>query len=91
MTSRPIADAMRRSADQDNGQFAEVPATPHVRTTVTAVTPREGREPAVTVLWRGSNVPATYGAQFTPAVGQRVLCAYFDNQLEIIQHSVGQQ
>lgn len=92
MISRQLSDIARKVADQLTNKFADVPDSKHVRATVVGVTAREGGFPTVTVRWRGSEVIVTgYGAHYTPAVGQRVLCAYFDNQLEILHHSVGQQ
>ena len=92
MISRAVADAARRLADQRTDRFADIPDSKHVRATVVAVTPREGSTPTVTVRWRGSEIVVSdYGAHYTPAVGHRVLCAYFDNQLTILHHSVGQQ
>ena len=86
-----VARAARRNADQMTALLAEIPASRVLRATVASVTAGGAGDGTalVTVTWRGGQYEATYGAHYTPVVGHRVLCVIVDNQLEIVQRTVG--
>lgn len=75
--SRPLAAAARRLADQTSGRIEAASGGGDVVATVV-----DFSAGLVTVLWRGQNLVARgYLASYTPAAGDRVLCAVVDHQL----------
>lgn len=92
MTSRRLAQAARRNADQQSALLAFAPSV-LLHATVTTVTPgaARGGTAAVSVTWRGQQILVNgYNAGYTPGVGDRVLCGVVDNQLDIICPLAGQ-
>ena len=89
--SRQVIRAARRNADQQTARLAEIPSVRMLRATVASVAPGGAGDgnAKVWVTWRGEVLEATYGAHYTPVVGHRVLCVIVDNQLEIVQRTVG--
>lgn len=88
-----LAAAIRRNADATSDRLADIPAARLLRATVTDVVPNGASDgnALVRVTWRGQELTvADYGAHYTPAVGHRVVCALLDDQLTVIQRSIGQ-
>lgn len=84
MTSRELARAARRFADQQTGRIADLPTTRSLIVTVSDVTGA-----VVTVNWRGQDLVATaVCASYTPATGDRVLVQLIENQLVVIDRLV---
>lgn len=84
MTSRELARAARRFADQQTSRLSELPSLRGAVATVTAVSGA-----TVTVSWRGGSLTATaVGASYTPAAGDRVLCLLIDSQLVVIDQLI---
>lgn len=77
MTSREVARAARRWADQSTDRAAERPPE-HFMAKVLAVSP-------LTVKWRGSvnPLPARRHASYTPAVNDWVTCKTIDGQIVV--------
>lgn len=85
---RRLQRAAHRKADANNRALSDLPAARLLRATVTTVTATSGN-PAVKVLWGGSDLDvADYPDSYTPAVGHRVVCALFDDQLSILHRSI---
>lgn len=89
-----LASAVRQFADQqaDRVQRAAA-ATGTVFATVTTVQAGLAKDgnAKVTVQWGGGTYVANgYVNQYTPAVGDRVLCAYEESQLVIVGKIIGQ-
>jgi hypothetical protein len=78
--SRELAQAARRDADEQSARLAEIPRSRVINVTVAATSP------TVTVTWRGASVPiSAKNVNYTPTVGDRVLCTMDDSdQLVII-------
>lgn len=91
--TRPLAAAARRLADQTSDRLDGLPADKIRILTVSAVTPggSPGGNAVITLSWRGTDIAAKdYGAAYTPAVGDRVLCVLTsDNQLVVIDRLAG--
>lgn len=81
MTSRNLAQAARRLADQQSDRIAALPNTQVLFLTVSALAP-------VTVSWRGGDVVANaVGASYTPGVGDRVICLYDGLTLTVLDQT----
>lgn len=91
--SRQAGQVARRLADQTTDRLNGIPADSLWMLTVDSVV--AGGSPkgnaVVSVRWRGGVVRAAdYCASYTPAVGDRVLCAHLsDNQLVVIDRLAG--
>lgn len=91
--NRELAAAARRFADSNSTRLNDLPQAKLLRATVTSVTAGGASDgnALVKVRWRGQTLTvADYGAHYTPVVGHRVVCALFDDQLTLIQRSIGQ-
>lgn len=89
--NRALASAVNRLADQNSDRLADIPAARLFRATVVAVAAgaSPGGNALLTLRWRGQEITASdYGAHYTPAVGQRVTCALFEDQVSVIQHAL---
>jgi hypothetical protein len=70
-----LAQAIRRSADQDSDLLADVPSVQAFFATVVSV-----NSPKLTLSWRGSVIPGRHGASYTPGVGDWALFLIINNQ-----------
>lgn len=90
--TRALHQAARRFADGQSDRLAAVPTARLILATVANVIPgnSEDGNATVTVTWRGEDIDvSSYGSTYTPAVGHRVLCAYVDSQLIVIDRQIG--
>lgn len=86
MDDRDLARAVRGFADDDSARLADLPVTRFFTATVSNATAG-----SLAVTWRGKSVPmAGKAAGYTPAIGQRVLCALVDGQPLIVMWIDGQ-
>lgn len=70
--NRELATAVRRFADANSERIAEVPTIRFVATVVTTS--------PLTISWRGSTFAADRNRNYTPVIGDRVMCDYTDSQ-----------
>ena len=89
-----LASAVRRFADQQTDRAqAAADATGNVFATVTTVEAGLAKDgnARVSVQWGGGTYVANgYLNQYTPALGDRVVCVYEDAQLVILGKIIGQ-
>lgn len=91
--NRELATAARRFMDSLSERLTDLPTSRLFRATVTTVVPGGASDgnALVKVSWRGNELTvADYGAHYTPVEGHRVVCALFDDQITVIQRSIGQ-
>ena len=85
MTSREVARAARRLADQQKA-LATAQPTGRFWATITTFTPNGASDGGdlVKVTYQGTEVTAAcYLYPYTPAIGDRVLCEYVESQLVV--------
>ena len=91
--SGELAEAARAFADSHSQRLADIPAARMFKATVTTVTPGAAADghALVKVTMRDREMPVNdYPDTYTPGVGDRVRCAFDqDNELTILHRCIG--